>query len=98
MMREMYDSFVAWVGKTKFRISRGYGYFSVLGIGFLVVDRLKEYKYFGQLHVIWLFCLGMFAVWLLGYIDDKYHFYGAEAGYSWVRNPEYHKIKKEEPK
>jgi hypothetical protein len=85
-MKEMMMKFIA---KNKFRFNRGYSYFVMFGIPFLVADALQQrlIPYGINLRIYYLVILAAVVLWITGYLEDKFGIMSAESEYSFNRNP-----------
>lgn len=85
----MKSAFLMWTAKNKFRFNRGYSYFALVGVPFLVADALQKrlQAYDIGIRIWWLVLLAAIIVWIAGYVEDKVGILSAESEYSFQRNP-----------
>ena len=79
------------ISLNKLRFQRGYSYLSMFGIAFLVARELERFSIQLGLDIPLLvfFLLWVGTIWVVGYIDIKYGFWGKELEYSFLKNPEW---------
>ena len=75
----------------KIRFFRGYGYFSFIGIAYLVSFQLQHHlaQHGINASMFWVFPLSFVIVWFLGYLELKLGFFSDEVNYLTDNSPRY---------
>lgn len=92
-MISFFENFRSKVVHAKLFSQRGLGYISVINSGMILFILLSNLERYGiDINITkWFFpiiILGIFALILLGYIEDKFGFYEKEISAAQKRNPE----------
>jgi len=92
------DTLLRFVAKNKFRFNRGYSYFVMFGIPFLVADAVQQRlsPYGINIRIYYLVILAAIILWITGYLEDKVGVMSAESEYSFNRNPAWTNRNREE--
>lgn len=77
----------------KWHICLGYGVVGVLGMGLVIAKTVKDVLDAAGIvtHMRYLYPLGIFGLWLAGFLYDKLGFYSRESSYGCERNAYYEK-------
>lgn len=86
-------NFKKWGAIQRWRIQLGYSTIGVFGIGIVIAKSLQDLLHNAGFDVpfIPLYCLGVVALWVGGYIWDKMGYYSLETEYASERNTYFEK-------
>jgi hypothetical protein len=84
------QNFRKWIIEQKYTLQRGYSWANIPAMGIVVAGSIKGVLP-GLFDKFWKFAIlvviGIIGLWLIGWIDKKWHFLHAEQDYATVTNP-----------